>query len=103
ADTATLCPGHMPGPDAFTVVRDYRRIGSHIGPDTAVFDVVYSRLGTTAYAPGGERIIVPDFRPETLHYSLIRTRTGWRLDSPDLPQRVLADSAKPLFPPEQVR
>ena len=97
-DSATTCPGHTAGPDAFTVVVDSRSGESRVARDSATYTVIYRRLGRTAYGKGGTLTLIPEVRAETLDYVLYRTPYGWRVDHPDIPQRVRLDSARRLFP-----
>ena len=96
-DSATVCPGHLPGPDAFTVVTDYRIAGQGKGRDTAKYLVIYRRVGSTRSDEKGATMIMEHLGIDTLPYTLLRTEYGWRVSEPQLPQFVTARASRPIF------
>lgn len=90
---ATECPGHEPGPDAFTVIADYRVTPLGGAADTVRVAVTSTGLGTLV---NGSRF-EPDSRTIVDTVQAIRTRYGWRIVSPALRQfvrRTVADSVR---------
>ena len=104
-DSATTCPGHLPGPDFFTLVADVHLVASSRTLDTAQYLAVYRRLGWTGEDSTGSQLTVrPSPKADTLHFRLVRTGFGWRVDDPEMPQYVLAAAVRDRFPPvEQAR
>ena len=91
ADSVYLCPGHLPGPDEFTVISR-----SEVEPldrsDSVAHVVVRSQqLGRMTQDSLGfvfmsERGTVVDT------FVVVRTAFGWRIDAPQLPDRVLGSA-----------
>jgi hypothetical protein len=104
-DSATVCPGNLPGPDFFTLVADVHLVASSRTADTAQYLAVYRRLGWSGRDTTGTELTVrPSPRADTLRFRLVRTAFGWRVDDPEMPQYVLAATVRNRFPPaEQAR
>ena len=91
-DTVYDCPGHLPGPDEFRVVRDGDVVSS-ISNDSIVRVLVTSHLlGMMRQDSAG-----PTFEslPATVTdtFEVILTPYGWRIRSPQLPDNVSASWA----------
>ncbi|MDH4045533.1 MAG: hypothetical protein OEW06_13845 [Gemmatimonadota bacterium] len=94
-DSAVVCPGTLPGPDTFTIIAGYRiepLTGS--AADTALYWVIYRRLGWTTYDADGALAVWADPQYDTLTFNLVNTAYGWRVRYDPMPQRVLADSLR---------
>ncbi|HEY9899862.1 MAG TPA: hypothetical protein V6D00_11820 [Pantanalinema sp.] len=76
-DSAIMCPGHVPGWDAATIVASYSIRDSRIDRDTAHLTVDYLQLGTT-WSDGGVKI---DPGKRTIRFKLEKTPFGWRLEN----------------------
>ncbi len=95
-DSLYLCPNHLSGPDAFTVIS-----GSDVQPMKASDSVAQvlvrsQRIGEIAQDSAGFAFTRnPGTELDT--FVVRRTAFGWRIESPELPDRVLASSvlAKP--------
>ena len=79
--TAVLCPGHLPGPDAFTAIDTMEVLadGSTIASDSAWIPVRYHLLGEAsplAFDPAPATVI------DT--FLVQRTRYGWRVVAPSM-------------------
>lgn len=93
---AVECPGHEPGPDAFTVIDGYTVAPLARGADTVRVAVTSTVAGVMDAA--GFRA-EPGVVVDTV--AAIRTPYGWRIGSPALRQRVLravADSIRRATP-----
>jgi len=94
-NSATTCPGHEPGPDAHTSVASYTTRVINQTDALLQLEVRYAGLGGIEYRSVGG-LWQPSFREapglivDTL--SVVRTPFGWRVRSPALWRRVLADS-----------
>jgi len=105
-DSATMCPGHLPAPDQFIVVGAYSITPESRDSALARYRVVYQHLGyASAAAPstsaGGWADFQPHAQADTLHFVLVRSPHGWRVAEPQLPQYVVARSARPMLVPAQ--
>ena len=88
-DSVYLCPQHLPGPDEFTVVRA-SEVGPSVASDSVARVVVRSvRLGLMTQDTGG---FVFERQAGTVFDTFVvrRTSFGWRIESPELPDRVQA-------------
>jgi hypothetical protein len=84
ADSVYLCPGHLPGPDAFMVVKD-TKLRMLFQTDTTA-DVEFAALspGYVTSDTSNHMELVPG--PEAIvdTYHLVKTQYGWRVESPQL-------------------
>jgi hypothetical protein len=92
-DGATDCPGHEPGPDTYTMVAGY--VTSPITTaDTVVRVLVtYRALGEVHADATDSSVFDEHVRTVIDTLTVRRTPYGWRVQSPALWLRVLADSA----------
>lgn len=78
---AVFCPGHLPGPDAYTVISGYKIEKSEVASDVATFSVRYEILGTMT--SGGENGELNSFLPKKESrlekFIVQKTPFGWRL------------------------
>jgi hypothetical protein len=90
-DSVYVCPDHLPGPDEFTVVTR-----SDVEPlsrtDSVANDLVRSqRLGTMTQDSVGF-VFVRDPGVVVDTFVVLHTPFGWRIESPQLPDRVLGSA-----------
>lgn len=90
-DSVYACPGHLPGPDEFAVVS--RSVIEPLGPTDSVTRVVVrsDQIGTMTQDSAG-LFFVPTRGVVADTFVLINTEFGWRIESPQLPNRVLGAS-----------
>lgn len=88
-NSATTCPGHEPGPDAFTIVDGWGAKFDTLG-DTVRAKVTYRKLGSLS---GGTHFIA-DTGDEVRGLQVVRTRFGWRIVSPALDAHVGVDELR---------
>jgi len=90
-DSVYACPNHLPGPDEFTVVT-HSEVQPLSATDSVVRIVVRSaRLGEmTQDSLGFVFVRNPGVVADT--FVVLHTAFGWRIDSPQLPDRVLAST-----------
>jgi len=99
-DSVYACPGHLPAPDEFTVVSR-----SDVGPPTANDSVARilvrsPQLGRMSQDSAGLVFIrEPGVVLDT--FVVLHTPFGWRIDSPQLPGRVLGSAV--LARPDRFR
>jgi len=99
-DTAYACPGHLPGPDVFHVVRDTRIMSSRVTDTTAWVLVASNVLGEMGQDSSGFVFLEqPHFSVDT--FVVDNTPYGWRIRTPQLPEMVLASWV--LANPERMR
>lgn len=89
-DSATTCPGHEPGPDAFTVIDGWVVKFDTLGRDTVRARVTYRRLGSLS---GGTHFTT-DTGDELRVLRVVRTGFGWRIASPALDAHVDVDELR---------
>lgn len=98
-DTAYLCPGHLPAPDAFTVVRRSRVASASVNGTLARIVVTSDGVGTVRYDS-----LAPVFelgaRSTVDTFTVTNTPFGWRIKEPQLPMNVLGSSV--LAHPERI-
>lgn len=101
-DTAYLCPGHLPGPDAYQLVTASAIRPSKIEGGFAKVPVVYVVIGTSSYEVPDSvtrtQGVMEGFKPllaevETDTVLLVRTVFGWRIVQPGPPERLEAKGA----------
>jgi hypothetical protein len=90
-DSVYLCPGHLPGPDAFTVVTS-----SEVQPLTSNDSIAHvlvrsAQLGQMTQDSVG-MVFVRDPRTVIDTFVVLHTYYGWRIESPQLPDRVLGSA-----------
>jgi hypothetical protein len=90
-DSVYVCPEHLPGPDEFTVVTR-----SDIEPLAAMDSVAQvivrsQRLGAMTQDSAGF-VFVRDPGVVVDTFVVLRTPFGWRIESPQLPDRVLGSA-----------
>ena len=88
ADSVYLCPGHLPGPDAFSVVKDTRLRLLYRADTTAEVEVTGVTAGFMTSDSTDTMYLSPT--PPAISYTflLVKTPFGWRIDSPQLPDWV---------------
>ena len=88
-DSAYDCPGHLPGPDEFTVVRDSRVTDARTSDTVASVLVRSQVLGVMTQDSAGP-LFRPQARLKTDTFVVVLTPYGWRIREPQLPDNVLA-------------
>lgn len=86
---ATMCPGHEPGPDSYTVIEDYQVTSLERMPSRVGVVVTARRVG---YLSSTGLRVDPGTDVDTVFASL--TSHGWRIESPALRLRVLKSAAR---------
>jgi hypothetical protein len=89
-DSVYLCAGHLPGPDAFSVVKqtEIRLLSRN---DTAAQVLVSSlKFGIMTSDSAGNSYLIPNPARIVDTFQLVHTAYGWRIESPQLPDRVHA-------------
>ena len=90
-DSVYVCPGHLPGPDEFTVVT--RSDVEPLSATDSVAQVIVrsQRLGTMTQDSAG-LVFVRESGVVVDTYVVLLTPFGWRIESPQLPNRVLGST-----------
>lgn len=99
-DTAYACPGHLPAPDAFSVVRRSQVTSAHLSDTVARIVVTSDGVGTVRYDSLGP-VFTPDARGTVDTFTVTNTPYGWRIEAPQLPMNVLGSWV--LAHPERIR
>lgn len=88
SDSVYLCPIHLPGPDAFLVVKDTRLRLLARADTTAEVEFAGVKAGIMSADSTGQMYLrrEPSAIVDTFH--LVKTAYGWRIDSPQLPDWV---------------
>lgn len=80
-DSVTICPGHLPGTDVFSVIAEYKIEKSEESKSSTIIQVKYKILGT--FASGGDRGELNAFtakrESKTESFEVEHTPYGWRL------------------------
>ena len=88
SDSVYLCPGHLPGPDAFVVVKD-TRLRLLFQTDTmAEVEVTGLTAGYVTSDTTDHMKLVPGLAAIADTFHLVKTQYGWRINSPELPNWV---------------
>ena len=90
-DSVYVCPGHLPGPDEFTVVT--RSDVEPLSATDSVAQVIVrsQRLGAMTQDSVGF-VFVRDPGVVVDTFVVLHTPFGWRIESPQLPDRVLGSA-----------
>lgn len=88
SDTAYTCPGHLPAPDAFTVVRRSQVTSAQVSDTLGRIVVASDVVGTVRYDSLGP-VFTPGARRTLDTFTVINTPYGWRIEAPQLPMNVL--------------
>jgi len=99
-DSVYVCPEHLPGPDEFTVVTRSDAEPLSAADSVARIIVRSQRLGQMTQDSLGF-LFVRDPGVVVDTFVVLRTPFGWRIESPQLPDRVLASVV--LARPERFR
>ena len=99
-DTAYSCPGHLPGPDMFTVVRSSRIVTTTLS-DTLTTILVASDVAGVMGQDSVGPVFEPGSRTRVDTFVVSNTPYGWRIDLPQLPDNVLGSWV--LAHPERIR
>lgn len=87
---AVLCPGHLPGPDAFVAIdtMEVQTGSARVLSDSAWVPVRYGLLGEASpiHFDRAPRALVDTFL-------VVRTTYGWRVVAPSMPMRIRASVA----------
>ena len=87
-DSVYLCPNHLPGPDAFTVVKDTRLRLLARTDTSAEVEFAGVAAGTVGSDSTDHRYLTPKPAAIVDTFRLVKTAYGWRIDSPQLPDWV---------------
>ena len=84
SDSVYLCPSHLPGPDAFAVVKDTKLRVLFQTDTTAEVEFAGLTAGYVTSDTTNHMILVP--RPKAIvdTFHLMKTQFGWRVESPQL-------------------
>lgn len=82
-----------PAYDSFSIIRSYSVLPPKtIAGSPARITVRYDRIGW-AYPEVGSLRFVAQWLPQAVVFVVVRTEEGWRIDAPQMAQRVLAEVA----------
>ena len=87
-DSVYLCPGHLPGPDAFQVVKDTKLRVLFQTDTTAEVEFAGLTAGYVTSDTTNHMILVPGPKAIVDTFHLVKTQYGWRIESPQLPDWV---------------
>ena len=87
-DSVYVCPNHLPGPDVFSVVRS-STVELLSKTDSQASVLVRSNLLGRMSQDSVGLIFIRDSRPIIDTFVVLNTPFGWRILSPQLPDRVL--------------
>jgi hypothetical protein len=99
-DTAYACPGHLPGPDMFTVVRRSRIASAKLSDTLATIAVTSDVVGIMGQDSMGS-VFESGARTRVDTFVVTNTPYGWRIFLPQLPDNVLGSWV--LSRPERIR
>ena len=83
-DSVYLCPGHLPGPDAFVVVKDTKLRVLFQTDTTAEVEFAGLTAGYVTSDTTNHMILVPGPKAIVDTFHLVKTQFGWRVESPQL-------------------
>ena len=87
-DSALTCPGHLPGWDMSTIIKEYSVAARDTLGDTVSFVVTYRTAGGLS----SDNKFYPatsDSKVQTATFTVIKTDWGWRIDGPQVNQHIL--------------
>lgn len=87
-DSVYLCPGHLPGPDAFRVVKDTRLRLLTRTDTTAEVEFVGVAAGIMSSDSTDTMSLSPTPPAIADTFHMVKTAHGWRIDTPQLPDWV---------------
>ena len=87
-DSVYLCPGHLPGPDAFVVVKDTKLRVLFQTDTTAEVEFAGLTAGYVTSDTTNHMKLVPGPAAIVDTFHLVKTQYGWRIESPQLPDWV---------------
>ena len=87
-DSVYLCPGHLPGPDAFVVAKDTKLRLVTRGDTTADVEVTGVTAGIMSSDSTDTMSLSPSPPAISYTFHMVKTAYGWRIDRPQLPDWV---------------
>ena len=88
SDSVYLCPSHLPGPDAFQVVKDTKLRVLFQADTTAEVEFAGLTAGYVTSDTTNHMKLVPGPAAIVDTFHLVKTQYGWRIESPQLPDWV---------------
>ena len=84
SDSVYLCPSHLPGPDAFQVVKDTKLRVLFQTDTTAEVEFAGLTAGYVTSDTTNHMILVPGPKAIVDTFHMVKTQYGWRIESPQL-------------------